>query len=97
MIVERCENAAKTIVERYGYEGDSRFIGRCKRTFKRPLILGECSEIHCVRLLVSWPAPLAQYLPFLVNRIDSFFFTSGDHSDRWWKGALQASLHKRTA
>ena len=46
---------------------------RCKRTFKRPLILGECSEINCVCLLVSWPAPLAQYLPFLVNRINSFF------------------------
>ena len=63
----------KTIVERYGYESDNRFIGRCKRTFKRPLVLGECSEIHCVCLLVSWLAPLAQYLPFLVNRIDSFF------------------------
>ena len=67
------------------YEGDNHFDGR---TFEWPLIQGECSEIDNVHMLVSWPTPLTQYLLFLVSQIDNFF-TSGDHSDHWWKGTLQ--------
>ena len=69
----------KRIVERYEYEGDNDFVGRCKHIFKQPLIVGECSEIHRVRLQVSQSAPLAQYLhvPFLVNRIESLFLQMG--------------------